>query len=332
MFIESTFMRFGKSTGGLVGITLKQSALSRWALSLHACSNLTKGIGEMRDNKRDQVVMHHREESASRQKSDDEDRQNIRNRLKTCIDPLNCPSNADQVVNVVTSKVGPQSVNVDDAVALGHAQMVRFEQAMPEGFHSALTSTVVTMSAGKKSVSHEANEIIDTELIYSRVMALKGCRTFNLPALFECELAPIPTALFDDDGDMRSATSKSTMKTRLQVEVSSRTLTRATVKVLDGCALLWTVNWPRRKPIAAFIDNFWTKITYLLKESSVYLVFDRYMEYSIKSATILLRTVRRKGEYVITSTTSELPAQADVLTSSKNKIQLIEIVCKELPL
>ena len=45
MFIESTFMRFGKSTGGLVGITLKPSALSRWALSLHACSNLTKGIG-----------------------------------------------------------------------------------------------------------------------------------------------------------------------------------------------------------------------------------------------------------------------------------------------
>ena len=135
MFIESTFMRFGKSTGGLVGITLKPSALSRWALSLHACSNLTKGIGEMRDNKRDQVVMHHREESASRRKSDDEDRQNIRNRLETCIDPLNCPSNADQIVNVVTSKVGPQSVNVDDAVALGHAQMVRFEQSMPEGFH-----------------------------------------------------------------------------------------------------------------------------------------------------------------------------------------------------
>ena len=107
------------------------------------------------------------------------------------IDPLNCSSNADQAVNIVISKVGPQSVNVDDAVALGHAHMVRFEQAMPEGFHSALTSTVVTMSAGKKSVSHEANEIIDTELIYSRVMALKGCRTFNLPALFECELAPI---------------------------------------------------------------------------------------------------------------------------------------------
>ena len=65
---------------------------------------------------------------------------------------------------------------------------------------------------------------------------------------------------------------------------------------------------------------------------SVYLVFDRYMEYSIKSATRQLRTVRREGEYVITSTTSELPAQADVLTSSKNKIQLIEIICKELPL
>ena len=64
--------------------------------------------------------------------------------------------------------------------------MVRFEQSMTEGFHSVLTSTVVTMSTGKNSVSHDANKIIDTELIYSRVKALKGCRTFNLPTLLEC--------------------------------------------------------------------------------------------------------------------------------------------------
>ena len=41
----------------------------------------------------------------------------------------------------------------------------------------------------------------------------------------------------------------------------------------------------KKKTHTAFIDNFWSKITYLLKESSVHLVFDRYMEYSIKIAT-----------------------------------------------
>ena len=111
MFIESTFMRFGKSQGGLVGITLKPSALKRWALSLHACSNMSKGLLDMRDDKRDQVVTHHREESKSRLKGDDEDRKNIRQRLESCIDPLNCVSiNADHIVNIVTSKVSPNQL------------------------------------------------------------------------------------------------------------------------------------------------------------------------------------------------------------------------------
>ena len=40
MFIESTFMRYGHEAGGLVGLTLQQSAVSRWALSLHVCNQL----------------------------------------------------------------------------------------------------------------------------------------------------------------------------------------------------------------------------------------------------------------------------------------------------
>ena len=103
------------------------------------------------------------------------------------------------------------------------------------------------------------------------------------------------------------------------------------MKVLDGCALLWTVNWPKKKSIAAFIDNFWAKIQYILKDSNVHLVSDRYLNYSIKSATRQSRSIRRAGEYVLSNITAELPAQADVLTSSKNKMQLIEIICRELP-
>ena len=40
MFIESTFMRYGHEAGGLVGLTLQPSAVSRWALSLHVTSQV----------------------------------------------------------------------------------------------------------------------------------------------------------------------------------------------------------------------------------------------------------------------------------------------------
>ena len=39
MFIESTLMRYGHGPGGIIGITLQPSTMTRWALSLHICSN-----------------------------------------------------------------------------------------------------------------------------------------------------------------------------------------------------------------------------------------------------------------------------------------------------
>ena len=39
-FIESTFMRYGHSTGGIIGITLKPDALKIWALSRHFCCKM----------------------------------------------------------------------------------------------------------------------------------------------------------------------------------------------------------------------------------------------------------------------------------------------------
>ena len=49
MFIESTFMRYGHQAGGLTGLTLKPSAVIRWALSLHTCSQLRGDLLAMKD-------------------------------------------------------------------------------------------------------------------------------------------------------------------------------------------------------------------------------------------------------------------------------------------
>ena len=35
MFIETTFMRYGHSHGGIIGITLRPDTLKTWALGLH---------------------------------------------------------------------------------------------------------------------------------------------------------------------------------------------------------------------------------------------------------------------------------------------------------
>lgn len=49
MYIETTFMHYGHGPGGIVGLTLNQHALKRWALSLHACSHISKDLAEMNE-------------------------------------------------------------------------------------------------------------------------------------------------------------------------------------------------------------------------------------------------------------------------------------------
>ena len=87
MFIESTFMRYGHSHGGLTGITLNDNATARWALSLHSCSQLIRDLTTMRDELSKDLT-HHKEESSARIQADNSDRRKLRERLDQCIDPL----------------------------------------------------------------------------------------------------------------------------------------------------------------------------------------------------------------------------------------------------
>lgn len=48
-YIESTFMRYGHSPGGIVGITLQPSTVKWWAVSLNICAQLKKDVMSLSD-------------------------------------------------------------------------------------------------------------------------------------------------------------------------------------------------------------------------------------------------------------------------------------------
>jgi len=58
---------------------------------------------------------------------------------------------------------------------------------------------------------------VDTEFIYARVIGIMASSrdTVSIETLFSYELAPHPTALLDDGGEMRKI-SKSVLKNKLQ--------------------------------------------------------------------------------------------------------------------
>ena len=63
--------------------------------------------------------------------------------------------------------------------------------------------------------------------------------------------------------------------------------------------------------------------------SYVHLVFDRYNEYSVKSATHSERGKSPNVAYVL-NLKSPLPTKSIILKSAKNKVPLINIICQKL--
>ena len=86
-------------------------------------------------------------------------------------------------------------------------------------------------------------EIYSTEAIYTRIICLMSTSSIKIEDLLKCELSPVPTSLFDENGDMRLNKQKSELKNTLKIEVSNRHIITEAV-VVDGNAVLWSLHWP----------------------------------------------------------------------------------------
>ena len=89
------------------------------------------------------------------------------------------------------------------------------------------------------------------------------------------------------------------------------------------------MHWPAKGTVVDFVNNFKKYISNKLHESDVYLVFDRYRDYSTKSVTREARASDASRLYQLSENTP-LPSQKAVLTVSANKKQLIDKICVNL--
>jgi hypothetical protein len=86
LFIETTYMRYGKGPSGIIGSTLNDSTLAIWALSLSIFGQLKNDLEALQDGHVQKVVTYHKEERHTRVKADAADRMKIRDALSMCID------------------------------------------------------------------------------------------------------------------------------------------------------------------------------------------------------------------------------------------------------
>jgi len=325
MFIETTFMRYGHAPAGIIGITLKPKTLKVWAFSLHACSRLEADLDDMIE-KTFEAVDKHKEEGKARIGNDQRDREAIREQLAKCINPLTPEKHPENLMNIVTGEHASSKVNVEDAVQIGLNQMREFSKRLPEGLHDPINKKVITMVEIKRRVTVDNAKVYDTNTIYSRVIGLQASgREVNIKDVLSYELAPVPMSMFESTGEMRAATSKSSLKRQLQVEVSTKTSNNVTISIIDGSALLWVICWPMDGTVKDYAMNLKYTIANRLKMGDVHLIFDRYYDYSTKGVT---RSARATGAGRVhqLQLNSKLPPQKIVLTVTENKKQLIGLV------
>ena len=85
------------------------------------------------------------------------------------------------------------------------------------------------------------------------------------------ELAGVPPSMFNESGDMRIATSKSTLKGILQVQLAHRRSQPPDAISLDGCVILWVIGWPAHGTIQSYVENFVNYVTGHLQVTDTYL-------------------------------------------------------------
>jgi hypothetical protein len=153
------------------------------------------------------------------------------------------------------------------------------------------------MAEMQKHIKIDGSVVYDPELIYSRVMGLQQSRNINIQDILSYEMSPMPASLFNEDGDMRSMKSKSVLMNKLQVSHSERFTPNAQATIIDACAILWVLRWPKIGTVSDYAAIFMKFLINKLKCSDVYVVFDRYQDYSIKERTRASRAGNDHGSH-----------------------------------
>ena len=119
MNIETTFKRYEKGPGDILGVTLKPAVVKNWANSLHICTKILKDLNKLRNREASKDLEFHKEDVKGQIKSGEEDRAGTRDTLKKCINLLD--TNVNSLVNIhIGIKV--QNSNVYESVMLGEQQ------------------------------------------------------------------------------------------------------------------------------------------------------------------------------------------------------------------
>ena len=339
----------GKKGGGIVGITRNTQALSKWALSYNLRAHIASDTRIMYNISLDDQLTH-KEATPSRNQRDHVDEMSLCTTLRRF-----GVFSADQqpiLQNIVTKDICTECIqqSLMKAKQLGQESLNAFvkerlvdtEQPTKTKFHDPLLKNkaltfsnlykVQTKAATGKVQSLKA----DRNIMQRLITAYEAGRKVNLYEILKHELMPVPIALAETDGTLRSGA-----KSLLMDAMTSGTTCPPTIKpegtsclIIDGHALIQAIGKPARAKTFGDLAGIFVRSVvqsgFLFDRIDV--LFDRYYATTIKVST---RTKRSKSAQpirkVVTDGSVPLPVNWDnFLALPENKADLARFLSQQL--
>lgn len=344
--LEQSINREAKSQGGVIGLTVRKGALLRWLTTRHIIGEYAEAFKELCNSGNDNDKLHE-ELGVSRLKRDKNDLKDMKEYLESqCQNPFNLDEVPERLVNITTGQVASEHVeNSLKGIPEKGKTLVdsfireRLGVESTKSFWDPLKkATVSTFADMKKALPNDKDRklMIDTEVLFRRLLAVARSRDVDLKNVLRHELAAVPPALFHDDGKMRK-TNKADLAEKLEsnclevlVSLPHVPETMSSAYVIDGMAMVQSLNENHFRTFDELAEVVQKRIVRLLRNpalelSSVTVVFDRYDNVSsIKAAERERRNTSSEVPVYQIQGNRKVPNYRKFLQGSSNKASLAE--------
>ena len=349
--LEATENKALKSSGGIIGLTYQNNALTRWFLSRPVTAKYSVNFKE--SLKQQEGSSGHHTDTQSYKRSYNEDVKKMVDLFEdTFVDPFTMNSPPLRLINFAT---GIQvSEEVESSLLNCHRDGERLleqfvsDRFMTQNGHEEPSKSfydpvpkhnVKTMAVSKSTVRFKSKDVpMNGEEMYLRLLAINAYKKVPLERVLAFENATVPLSLFCDNGKMVT-TKKSDFLEKLekliQPESVVRTVSEKDTFVFDGMAIIQMLQASASVAKPTYNDMaslFWK---YILSASrgvqNIHVVFDRYIENSLK-----LQTREKRGEDLSRSTPAHIQGKMNIpdwkssLASSRFKRELTNLYTKHL--
>ena len=293
--------RWMKVSGGLVGITLNESARTRFFLIAPELARLAEEASRLAGVS-SPLQVHHHDLSPAVLERQERNIQTLRETISSCQNPF--LYDGQDLFNIVTKTVMPDEV-LHDIINCDKLGLERYSEFVRERIVTSEVSIwspmqklkLKTWKSTKKNVQHNLeNKVIELKedrSLFARLLIVARSRPeINLQeAIGRYEFSSLPRSMFAVDGTLLPCTDKSNLMSALeslpnrenQCENEIHTdanVNECKVTIIDGMAVVQEIDKPHWiKTCEDFSNHFIIRLDQKAKGyDEVHLVFDRYDE------------------------------------------------------